>query len=56
MKALLLLLLLTHHGKSHANPSTDNAIAARAQAMQTLQGFHPGGEKPAWIASLLHGL
>ena len=41
MKALLLLLLLTHHGKSHANSSTDNAIAARAQAMQSMQAFHP---------------
>lgn len=41
MKALLLLLLLTHHGKSHANPSTDNAITARAQAMQSMQAFHP---------------
>ena len=41
MKALLLLLLLAHHGQSHANPSIDSAIAARAQAMQSMQAFHP---------------
>ncbi len=40
MKALLLLLLLAH-GTPHANPSTDTAIAARAQAMQSMQAFHP---------------
>ncbi len=40
MKALLLLLLLAQ-GAPHANPSTDTAIAARAQAMQSMQAFHP---------------
>lgn len=40
MKALLLLLLLAH-GAPHANPSTDSVIAARAQAMQSMQAFHP---------------
>lgn len=40
MKALLLLLLFAH-GASNANPSTDSAIAARAQAMQSMQVFHP---------------
>ena len=40
MKALLLLLLLAH-GAPHANPSRDTAIAARTQAMQSMQAFHP---------------
>ena len=40
MKGLLLLLLLAQ-GAPHANPSRDTAIAARTQAMQSMQAFHP---------------
>ena len=50
MKALLLLLLLAH-GAPHANPSTDSAIAARAQAMQSMQAFHPQDVIPKFTSS-----
>lgn len=50
MKARLLCLLLAQ-GTPHAHPSTDLVVAARAQAMQSMQTFNPQAVIPKFTSS-----